>query len=119
VLEPTGRSVPNRVPEKFPVLAVKVRAKRFTFLDLSMIGVCLGNVSATTYISGDVVESIGGQEKVTRETRMVEYGIVANLHRSAESRIALVGRSLADLMGLEAATTPMVHRMGKGVGPPA
>jgi Trypsin-like peptidase domain len=79
---------------------------------LGLIGVCLGNVSATSYVSSEV-EEIHGEEKVIRqETQKIEYGIVANLHRSAESRIALVDRSLAEVIGSQAAT-PDAHQMGR------
>jgi hypothetical protein len=55
-------------------------------------------------VSGEVVEEIGEGERIIRlETRMIEYGIVANLHRSAKSRIALVDRSLAEVIGSQAA----------------
>jgi hypothetical protein len=66
-----------------------------------LIGVCLANVSATSYLSAEMVETIGGERKLIQETRMVEYGIVANLHRSAESRVRLVDRPFGELLGFE------------------
>ncbi len=79
---------------------------------LGLIGVCLGNVSATSYVSGEVEETHGEQRVIRQETQKIEYGIVANLHRSAESRIALVERSLADVIGSHAAA-PDAHQMGR------
>jgi hypothetical protein len=83
---------------------------------LGLIGVCLANVSATTYLSGEEIET-RGEQKVTRQlTQMTEYGVAANLHRSAESRIAIVDKTLAELVGFEAAF-PDAHPMGRVVEP--
>ncbi len=79
---------------------------------LGLIGVCLGNVWVTSYVSGEVEEIHGEQRVIRQETQKIEYGIVANLHRSAESRIALVDRSLAEVIGSQAAT-PDAHQMGR------
>jgi len=73
-------------------------------IPLGLIGVCLGNVSATSFLSGEEVEIRGEQRVIRQEKQMIEYGIVANLHRSAESRIALVDTSLAELIGFQTPT---------------
>jgi hypothetical protein len=73
---------------------------------LGLVGVCLGNWTASSTLYYEAVETNDGQLKTTQESRIIEYGIVANLRRYADEPIGLVGRSLRELMGSEAGTTP-------------
>lgn len=73
---------------------------------IGLVGVCLGNWSASSTLYYEAVEASGGQLKTTQESRIIEFGIVANLHRLADEPIGLVGKSLRQLMGSEAGPTP-------------
>jgi hypothetical protein len=72
---------------------------------LGLIGVCLGNVTAYSTLFDETIETSDGELKTTRESRIIEYGLVANLGRWADESIGLVGKSLRQLMGSEAGAT--------------
>jgi Trypsin-like peptidase domain len=72
---------------------------------LGLIGVCLGNWTAYSTLFEETVETTEGQSATTKESRIIEYGIVANLNRYADGPIGLVGKTLRQLLGSEAGPT--------------
>ena len=70
-----------------------------------LIGVCLGNWTASSTLFEETVETSEGQVETTKESRIIEYGFAANLNRYADEPIALVGKTLRQLMGSEAGPT--------------
>jgi hypothetical protein len=82
-----------------PVFAMDVGVRR------AFVGVCLGNSSTSSTIYYEAVETSEGQIKTTQESRIIEYGVVANLNRYADEPIGLVGKTLRQLMGSEAGQT--------------
>jgi hypothetical protein len=81
-----------------------------------LIGVCLANVSTNSVGLYEVMEESPGHSKVPQESQKIEYGVVANLHRASDSPIALVGRTLGQLMGFEPPITPAAY-LGAAIEP--
>lgn len=75
-------------------------------IPLGLIGVCLGNWTAYSTLYEETVGASEGQCTTPRESRVIEYGLVANLNCYADEPIGLVGTSLRQLMGSEAGPTP-------------
>jgi hypothetical protein len=73
---------------------------------LGLVGVCLGNWTSSSTLFYKAEETSEGHRETTTESRIIEYGIVANLSRYADEPIDLVGKSLRQLMGSEAGPTP-------------
>jgi hypothetical protein len=73
---------------------------------IGLIGVCLGNLTAYSTLFEETIETREGPLK-TKESRIIEYGIVANLIRYADEPIPFVGKSLRQLLGSESGPTPI------------
>lgn len=82
-----------------PVFVMDVGVQR------SLVGVCLGSRSVSSTLYYEEVETSDVGRKTLQESRIIEYGVVANLRRYADQPIGLVGKSLRQLMGSEAGRT--------------
>lgn len=66
-----------------------------------LVGVCLANHETYSVLWHEERDEGTGLTRILQGHRVIEYGIVAALHRSRETSISMVGATLRELVGYE------------------
>lgn len=71
------------------------------FPRVGLVGVCLANHETYSVLWHEERDAGTGETRILQGHRVIEYGIVAALHRSRETPILMAGATLRDLVGYE------------------